>query len=273
MEHPDMLRLGGERKVLTAFFSDAAGFTTISEKLKPEELVELLNEYLTEMTDIILKYDGTVDKYEGDAIIAFFGAPISIDDQALKACRTAIEMQKKLKILREKWRSENKPELFVRIGLNTGPMVVGNMGSRTRMDYTIMGDAVNLASRLEGINKNYNTFIMISEETFRSAQDAIVARELDIIRVKGKSEPVKVYELIDTKEEADSQQLKILEIFQTGLEKYREKKWKEALDYFNQVLMLDKNDGPSLVYIQRCEEFIQDPPRDDWDGIFDHMTK
>jgi adenylate cyclase len=273
MEHPDMLRLGGERKVLTVLFSDAAGFTTISEQLEPEELVELLNEYLTEMTDIILKYDGTVDKYEGDAIIAFFGAPISIDDQALKTCRTAIEMQKKLEALREKWKSENKPELFVRIGLNTGPMVVGNMGSRTRMDYTIIGDAVNLASRLEGINKNYNTSIIISEKTFRSAQDAIVARELDIIRVKGKSEPVKIYELIDTKEEIDNQKLKILEIFQTGLEKYRERKWKEALDFFNQVLMLDKNDGPSPVYIQRCEKFIQDPPPDDWDNVFDHITK
>lgn len=267
-ENPELLRLGGERKILTALFSDVAGFSTISENLKPEELVELLNDYLTEMTEIILRYEGTLDKYEGDAIIAFFGAPISMDDHAKRACLVAIEMQKNLGNLRNKWEKEGKPELYTRIGLNTGPMVVGNMGSKNRMDYTIMGDAVNLASRLEGVNKDYHTSIIISEETFNSVKDNIEARELDIIRVKGKSEPVKIYELIDKKGEIDSKKAEILKIFQNGLLKYRERKLEDALDDFKKVLELDKNDGPSKVYVERCENFIKNPPPDNWDGVF-----
>jgi len=267
-ENPELLKLGGEERILTALFSDVAGFSTISENLKPEELVELLNDYLTEMTEIILRYEGTLDKYEGDAIIAFFGAPISMDDHAKRACLVAIEMQKRLNMLRDKWKKEGRPQIFCRIGLNTGPMVVGNMGSKNRMDYTIMGDAVNLGSRLEGVNKDYNTSIIISEDIFKSVKDNIEARELDIIRVKGRVEPVKIYELIDKKGEIDSKKTEILKIFQDGLSKYRERNWEDALNDFKKALELDKNDGPSKVYVQRCEKFIKNPPPDNWDGVF-----
>lgn len=268
-KNPKLLRLGGERRTLTALFSDVVGFSTISEKLKPEELVELLNEYLTEMSEIIFKHEGTVDKFEGDAIIAFFGAPMTMDDHAQKACLTAIDMQKRLKALREEWKKEGKPELFARIGLNTGPMIVGNMGSKTRMDYTIMGDAVNLASRLEGVNKDYHTSIIISEETFRSAGDGIEARELDVIRVKGRIEPVKIFELIDKRGEIDSKKVEISNVFQSGLIKYRERKWEDALGHFKRALDLNQDDGPSNLYSERCKRFIKNPPPDDWDGVYE----
>jgi len=273
IENPDLLRLGGERKVLTALFSDVAGFSTISEKLKPEELVGLLNDYLTEMTEIVLKHGGTVDKYEGDALIAFFGAPVSMEDHAFKACLSAVEMKKRLSVLREKWKKEGRPELFARIGLNTGPMVVGNMGSKTRMDYTVMGDAVNLASRLEGINKQYGTSIVISRETFRSCNGRVETRELDHIRVVGKSEPVVIYELLDTAGGLDERKKEVVVLFHKALSFYQEKKWKEARDGFQGVLRLDPDDGPAGVYIRRCEEYLDRPPHDGWDGVFEHKEK
>ncbi len=177
---------------ISIFFSDVAGFSTISEKLTPPQLVALLNEYLSEMTDIILGYDGTVDKYEGDAIIAFFGAPHPYPDHAVKLVMAAIDMKKRLAEMREGWRSIGQQELRVRMGMNTGNAVVGNMGSRTRMDYTMMGDSVNLAARLEGANKYYSTYAMISENTYLQTKDHIEARELDLIKVVGKNEPIKV---------------------------------------------------------------------------------
>ena len=199
VENPGLLKLGGERQVITAFFSDVAGFSSLSEKLEPEKLVNLLNEYLTAMTDIVLKYEGTVDKFEGDAIIAFFGAPLVFNDHALRTCLVSVEMQECLDSMRTEWRAQGEPELFMRIGINTGPAVVGNMGSKTRMDYTMMGDSVNLAARLEGVNKHYKTSTMISESTYEQAKDGIEARELDLIRVVGKLEPVKIYELLGKK--------------------------------------------------------------------------
>jgi adenylate cyclase len=273
MDDPEMLKLGGERKVLTAFFSDVAGFSSVSEKLEPEELVELLNDYLTEMSRIILKYEGTVDKYEGDAIIAFFGAPLSMEDHALKACLVSIEMQKRLQTLREKWKEEGMPELFCRIGLNTGPMVVGNMGSKTRMDYTIMGDAVNLASRLEGINKQYHTSILITKETYESTNGGVEARELDVIRVVGKKEPVSIYELLGKKGDIGEKKEKAIKVFNDGLQQYREGKWEEAMDCFQKVLDIDSNDGPSTIYVERCKEFINNQPPDGWDGVFEYQEK
>ncbi|MDH5681325.1 MAG: adenylate/guanylate cyclase domain-containing protein, partial [Spirochaetota bacterium] len=191
---PDKLNLGGVRREITAFFSDVAGFSTISEKLTPEELVALLNVYLTEMCDIIAKYDGVVDKFEGDAIIAFWGAPLEQPDHAILSCYTSIEMQLALAEMRKRLAAEGRDPLIagmkMRIGLNSGPAVVGNMGSSQRMDYTMMGDTVNLAARLEGANKFYSTFSMISDGTYERAKNHIEARELDKIRVVGKNEPV-----------------------------------------------------------------------------------
>ena len=177
INNPSMLKLGGEKRVMTVFFSDIEGFTSISEQIPPEELVVLLNEYLTAMTDIILKYDGMVDKYEGDAIMAVWGAPVYFEDHAKKACFAALEMQKKLVELRKKWISEGKPEIHTRIGINTGEMIAGNMGSRVRMDYTVMGDAVNVASRLEGANKQYGTYIGKYLSSLRKLDHVIAPKE------------------------------------------------------------------------------------------------
>lgn len=274
IKDPSKLKLGGERKVLTAFFSDVAGFSAISEKLSPEELVELLNIYLTEMTDIIMKYGGTVDKFEGDAIIAFYGAPLSFEDHATKACLTAIDMQKKLNELRLQWKSEGRPELFVRIGLNTGPMVVGNMGSKNRMDYTMMGDSVNLASRLEGVNKQYGTYTIIGESTFNESKSMIVARELDVIRVVGKKEPTVIYELIGRKGEVEPRKIEITEIFQKGLSHYKNQHWDEAIKCFSESLEIDENDAPSMTFLERCLEFQASPSfKKTWDGVHEMKTK
>lgn len=199
LKYPEKLKLGGDKKILTVLFSDIRGFTSISEKLTPEQLVDHLNEYLQEMTDIVIKHNGTLDKYVGDEIMAFWGAPIPQDNHALRACKAAVEMMDKLHELNKKWIEIGKPELDIGIGLNTGDMVVGNMGSSSRMDYTLMGDNVNLGARLEGTNKVYRTNIIISENTYEQVKENIIARELDLIRVKGKELPVKIYELIDLK--------------------------------------------------------------------------
>ncbi len=200
LQHPDKLVLGGEKKILTVLFSDIRGFTTISERMTPEQLVEHLNEYLQAMTDLVFHYDGTLDKYVGDEIMAFWGAPIPLENHALLACKCAIEQMEILHELNNKWRSEGKPELNIGIGLNTGDMVVGNMGSASRMDYTLMGDNVNLGARLEGTNKMYGTNIIISEFTYEHVMNQVIVRELDLIKVKGKNKPVRIYELIDVKE-------------------------------------------------------------------------
>ncbi|MBU1078105.1 MAG: CHASE2 domain-containing protein [Spirochaetes bacterium] len=203
LKNPKALQLGGEDRFITVFFSDVRGFTTISEKLgEPQKLVALLNEYLSAMTEIIFLYFGTLDKYVGDEIMAFWGAPVPQPDHALLACKAALAQMKYLEnVLYPKLEKEKKPLLYIGIGVNTGNMTVGNMGSKSRMDYTLMGDEVNLGSRLEGANKVYSTGIIISESTYEQVKKEVVARELDIIRVKGKSKPVKIFELMDLKNE------------------------------------------------------------------------
>ncbi len=179
LKDPSKLKLGGDKKDLTVMFSDIPGFTTISEKLTPEELVSLLNEYLTVMTDIVFKYEGLLDKYIGDAIMAVFGAPLEQPDHALHGCRTALEMMAELKVLQERWSREGRPYVDIGVGINSGDMVVGNMGSNMRFDYTVMGDNVNLSSRLEGINKEYGTHIIISEYTYEVVKEEMFCREVD----------------------------------------------------------------------------------------------
>ncbi|NIQ03228.1 MAG: CHASE2 domain-containing protein [Nitrospinaceae bacterium] len=273
VENPTLLKLGGERKVLTAFFSDVAGFSTIAERLKAEELVDLLNDYLTEMTDIVMRYEGTVDKFEGDAIIAFFGAPIDFQDHATRTCYAALDMQKRLAELRGEWKKEGRHELFMRVGINTGQVVVGNMGSKNRFDYTMIGDPVNLAARLEGVNKQYQTHTMISEYTHQLAQHDIEARELDSIRVVGKGEPIKIYELLGRKGEMDDNIRAILPFFREGLEHYKNQRWEEGITCFEQALDRYEDDGPSLTYFERCITFQHHPPPPDWDGVFGMRTK
>jgi adenylate cyclase len=196
IKNPDKLNLGGEKRNITIFFSDIRGFTPISEKLKPEELVHLLNEYLTEMTSIILKNEGLVDKYMGDAIMAFWGAPLDQPDHAELACESSLEMMDKLKELKKKWEKEGIPSFDIGIGLNSGDAIVGNMGSSSRFDYTAMGDSVNLASRLENLNKTYGTNIIISENTYKLVKDKYKTRKIDVVKVKGKTKPIAIYELL-----------------------------------------------------------------------------
>lgn len=269
LDNPDKIKLGGEKKECTVFFSDVAGFTTIAEQLTPEALVRLLNDYLTEMTNIVFKHDGMLDKYEGDAIMAVFGAPISHGNHAYKACAAAVEMQEQLVKLRDLWSRQGRPQLHARCGLNSGLMVVGNMGSENRFDYTVMGDAVNLGARLESANKQYRTNMMIGENTYNAAKDDIIVRELDLLRVKGKTEPVKAYELVGLTETGIStKKQQILDIFTQGFKYYLEQNWELAIKYFKQVQSLDPMDGPALTYIRRCEQFAQNPPAKDWDGVF-----
>ncbi len=273
LKNPESVKLGGSRKELTIFFSDIESFTTISESMEPEELVELINVYLTAMSDIIIKYEGTIDKYEGDAIMAFFGAPLDVELHAVLACYAALESQRRLLAMQDDFKARGWPVITARIGMNSGTVVVGNMGGENRFDYTVLGDDVNLASRLEGANKMYSTNIMIGEYTYELAKNAIVARELDVIRVKGKSMPVKVYELVGRKDEENKHAEDLIGHFHNGLNSYRKQSWNDAIDNFKKALKIKPGDAPSIVYIDRCKEFISSPPPENWDGVYDMKTK
>jgi len=272
LKHPEQLKLGGDKKELTVLFSDIRGFTNISEGLSPEELVHLLNEYLTVMTDIVFKHEGTLDKYMGDAIMAIYGAPFKQEDHAARACLSALEMMEALKLLNKKWMGEGKPPLDIGIGINTGMMMVGNMGSEQLFDYTVMGDAVNLGSRLESANKSYRTNILISESTYEEVREEFVCMEVDSVRVKGKNLPVKIYQLLGHRK-VPEQRSQAMSYFQEGLRLYKERRWQEAIDNFNLVKELDGDLQVAGLYIQRCLELIANPPPPDWDGVFTMTTK
>ncbi|ATX79484.1 adenylate cyclase [Mariprofundus aestuarium] len=273
VDNPERLLLGGEVRTMTAFFSDIAGFSTISEKLTPEELVSLLNEYLTEMCDIIGKYHGTVDKFEGDAIMAFWGAPIYRDDHAHLALLASLEMQQRLEELRGKWAAEGKDQLYVRMGINSGLMLVGNMGSRTRMNYTIMGDAVNLASRLEAANKFYGTHLMISQKTKVLAGDQFTVRELDAIQVVGKKKPVHVYELLGKKGDVAENRLAATLLFEEGLTCYRKGDFVSAKTNFTAVFDQVPGDPPAIEFLRRIEALDKTESQGDWNGVFKADSK
>jgi len=272
---PDKLNLGGEKKVLTAFFTDVQGFSTISEKMDPTDLVKLLNAYLTEMSNIVLDLRGTIDKYEGDAIISFFGAPIEYGSHAGNACLAAIRMKKMESRLNEHFLKESLSPgpLLTRMGLNTGEMVVGNMGTAKKMDYTIMGNSVNLAARLEGVNKQYGTWVLISEATCRAAGEGFTVRKLDRVRVVGIQEPVRLFELIDEKGSTKAEIKEALQIFQSGLDFFEQKRWDDARGKFREVLKVIPDDGPANVYIKRCQNYKKKAPAESWDGVFNLTMK
>ncbi|MGQ0811688.1 MAG: CHASE2 domain-containing protein [Nitrospiraceae bacterium] len=271
--HPEQIRLGGEKKELSLLFSDVAGFTTISEQLPPEKLVDLLNLYLTAMTDIILRHRGNVNKYLGDGIMAMFGAPLNDPEHATVACYAALDSQKELAALREKWKADGYPEIIARIGINSGPSVVGNVGSQTRSEYTVMGDSVNLASRLEGANKYYDTLILIGPRTFELAKQRVEAREVDRLRVKGKKEPVVVYELLARKGELPDEKKTVIATYLNGLTSYKQRDFATAKSRFEAALVLDPSDGPSNVYRQRAASYLTTPPPTDWDGVYELTSK
>jgi adenylate cyclase len=285
-ESKQVPRLGGEETVCTAYFTDIQGFSTFSEKLgSPTRLVELLNEYLSGMTDILMEHGGTLDKYIGDAIVAIFGAPMHLPDHADKACRTAIGMQKKLEALRAEWKSEGGkwPEIVhmmrMRIGVNTGNIVTGNMGSKKRMNYTMMGDPVNLAARLESASKQYGVFTMISSATHDLVAGRYDTRELDKITVMGKTEPVTVYELFDEKGKSPQNVVEIAGMFGEGLALYKKQAWDKAVEIFTRSAELEKawrpdqKTSPSRLYIDRCREFKASPPGAAWDGVYKLKSK
>ncbi len=308
--------LGGEAKIITAYFTDIQSFSTFSELLTPHQLVELLNEYLSEMTDILIKEGGTLDKYEGDAIVAFLGAPMYLPDHALRACKVAVDMQNRLAQLREKWSKEKRepqeiqqlkqsfpPDIWapedkwprivhnmrMRIGINTGEIVVGNMGSSIRMNYTMMGDAVNLAARLEAGAKQYGIYTAVSEYTlfteFKNngkttrVIDHVEARLIDRVTVVGKTEPVKVYELCAMKGGLTEREKELFKIFNLGMEYYLKMQWDAAIEHFSESLKLerfpDSKITPSGVFLERCMEYKENPPvppGERWDGVY-RMTK
>jgi adenylate cyclase len=271
----EKLKLGGDKKHMTALFTDVKGFSTISETFDPADLVKLLNEYLTEMSDIILDHHGTIDKYEGDAIISFFGAPLEYADHAARACRSAVEMKRAEVDLNRRFQQHNMipNPIYTRIGINTGEMVVGNMGTDRKMDYTIMGNSVNLAARLEGVNKQYGTWTLVSEPTFQEGGGDFLARRLDRVRVVGINQPVRLYELLEEKTRSEPVMEEALEIFQEGQDLFEERRWEEASGYFERVLKLIPEDGPSQLYLKRCRKFAQKEPPEDWDGVFNLSLK
>lgn len=260
--HPEKLQLGGERRTLSIFFSDLQGFTSISESLSPEELTLLLNDYLTAMTDIIHEERGTVDKYEGDAIIAFWNAPLEVPGHARRAVSAALRCQQRLSELRPDFRRRAGKDLFMRIGINSGPAVVGNMGSNTRFDYTMLGDAVNLAARLEGANKQFGTYTMISDACREQLGDAFHGRELARLAVVGRKEPVAVYEPFSA--EAYERYLDRITAFREGLSLYYAGRWDEAGRVFARIA---DRDPPSAAYEKRCRDLCAAPP-DRFDGVW-----
>ncbi|MEW6658706.1 MAG: adenylate/guanylate cyclase domain-containing protein [Thermodesulfobacteriota bacterium] len=268
LEHPEKLKLGGERRRVTLFFSDLAGFTTLSERLDPETVVGLLNDYLSRMTDIILEEEGTVDKFEGDAIMAFWGAPLDQEDQAVLACRAALRQAAALQDLNRLFAQRHLPLLNLRMGLHTGEAIVGNLGSQKRFDYTVIGDTVNLASRLEGLNKFYGTAIMASEATVQECRDLLEFRELDWVAVKGRAAPVTVYEVMALKGELTPEQAAAREKFAQALQLFREKAFSQAGAAFAAVLEHLPADGPAQIFRDLCQKFQESPPPPDWDGVF-----
>ena len=276
-------KLGGVEGHHTAFFSDIQNFSTFSEVLEPERMVALMNEYLTVMSKVILDNEGTLDKYIGDAIVAFYGAPAPVEKHEIKSCDTALKMQEALDQLRQKWKKEdNWPEIVYsmqhRIGLNSGKMVTGNMGSEMRMNYTMMGDTVNLAARLESSAKQYGVYNFVGENIYEAAEKDFVFRFLDFVKVKGKNIPVKVYELISAKGNTDNKIIKLVQAFEEGLDYYYQQKWDKAKLQFEKAEQMEehfesRNTTPSKVYIERCSMFKNNPPGENWDGVWTMTAK
>ncbi|HXZ28064.1 MAG TPA: adenylate/guanylate cyclase domain-containing protein, partial [Terriglobales bacterium] len=267
-----LLRPGGEMKELSIMFSDIRSFTSVAEGLSPDELVLLLNEYLGEMTEILFKWWGTLDKYIGDAIMAFWGSPYPQEDHAYRACTCALDMSARLDELNQKWAEEGRKTINIGIGINTGPVNVGNMGSSRRLAWTVMGDHVNLASRLEGLTKKYRVRIVLSEFTYGQIQKAYVTRELDRITVVGKSQPVAIYQLLDFLKVRE-RYADLLARWEQALAAYKAQEWGKAADRFEDILAAYPGDGPSEALLERCKRFMIHPPAPDWDGVYVMETK
>ncbi|MCL2480178.1 MAG: CHASE2 domain-containing protein [Spirochaetaceae bacterium] len=267
---PDKLNLGGEKRNMTTIFTDIQGFSAISEKVDPTVLVKLLNQYLTAMSNIIMENKGTIDKYVGDAIIAFFGAPIYHPSHAILACRSALAMKAAEEELNKKVLEEglSPVPLFTRIGINTGEMVVGNMGAEDKMNYTIMGNAVNLAARLEGVNKQYHTGgILISEYTKEKIGNEFMCRRIDRVRVVGINTPLRLYELLGLMENADKNKIMMLNYWEQAINHFEKMLFEKALEEFENIVKRRPNDRVAVLYADRCKAYMKKPPPADWDAV------
>jgi adenylate cyclase len=275
MNNPELVKPGGQNRYLTAFFSDLANFTSLSESLEPEELVLVINEYLDLMTREIIGNGGYLDKYQGDGIMAVFGVYSDEAHHALESCRAALANQRDILTLSRRWVSEGRAEVHVRIGINSGPMIAGNVGSEAKMNYTVLGDAVNLAARLESANKQFGTLIMLGHNTYELVKSEVIVRELDLLAVKGKKLGVRVYELIGMNDDyvLSTEESDMLSAFEEGLTLYREQNFEEAILCFKRGLKSIPDDGPCKSYIERCGIFAQNPPGKDWDGVYRLTSK
>jgi adenylate cyclase len=270
-QHPERLTLGGEKRQLTVLFSDIRGFSTFAEGLAPEALVQLLNDYMSAMTQVVLAEQGMLDKYIGDAVMAVYGAPRFTPDHAYLACRTALGMLDVLHTLQPRWQAQGLPLIDIGIGINSGAMVIGNMGSAEHLEYTVIGDEVNLGARLEDANKVYGTHIIISESTWSQVRDRIATRELDVIRVKGKENPTRIFEVLGFAPLPAVQEAMVQQ-FEAALRAYRAQCWAAARHCFEQALHYASDDLPSQLYIQRCAAYEAAPPAAEWDGVYSLQT-
>lgn len=270
----DALETGGGRRVMTVAFADLSGFTQLSELLTPGSLVNLLNRHFTLQSDAIQQHSGVVDKFIGDAVMAFWGPPFSSgSEHAIQACRAALAQQRAMVTFLSELPEltglrKNVPKVQFRLGINTGEMIVGNLGSQNAQAYTVIGDAVNTASRIEGANKFYGTRLLISESTWRQAGGAIVAREVDLLAVKGKEEPTRVFELLALREDATPEVLRLCDIHARALAAYRASAWDDAEAGFQECLQLFPDDGPSRTFLGRIQSFRTSPPPAGWGGVW-----
>lgn len=273
LEHGETV-LGGITQEATIMFSDIRGFTTMSERLTPQETVSMLNDYFSMMVDIIFDYGGVLDKYIGDGLLAVFGAPFNTGEDPDRAVKTAIDMLSALNRFNQQRSKEGKESINIGIGISTDTILAGNIGSLKRMDYTVIGDGVNLASRLEGANKVYGTRILVSEFTYQRLTGDYVTREIDLIRVKGRSNPIAVYQILGSDEQMACPHLsEALGLFQAGLAAYRQQEWQRGVDYFQQILTLSQCDNVSRHYLERCQHFAHNPPPANWDSVWTLHTK
>jgi adenylate cyclase len=274
LKDPGRLKLGGDEKILTVLFSDLQGFTSHSERYTPRQMIELLSEYYARMTEQIFAYEGMLIEYVGDELMAIFGAPLAQSDHAERACAAALAMREHRMMLRTEWAKLGRPPLIARTGINSGLMLVGNIGSTYRFAYSVLGDHVNLGSRLEGLNKAYGTEILIGENTAPLVEKSFVLREIDIVKVVGREQPVRIYELLARIETPlPQEQEKAFKSYAAGLDAYRQQRWSEALGLFRESLASWRADGPSQTMAQRCQMYQKTPPPEEWEGVFEALYK
>lgn len=273
VKNPDKLKLGGQTREITILFSDIRNFTTFSEQISADELGEFLNEYFTAMTSCIFEQGGTLDKFIGDAVMAFFGAPVSLEDHPEKACLSAVSMVEELERMNRKRLDQGKAPVRIGIGINTGTAKVGNFGSSDRFDYTVMGESVNLASRLEGLSKTYNATILISRHTYDRVKQVIQCRLLDRAIVKGSQKPLEIYEVFGPRESISRERIQLAASFEEALALFWQGRWQEAEDLFKELSIRYPEDGPTRVFTERVRQYRATLPPGEWDGVFRHTSK